>query len=72
MSAAHTTGRQRETHLGRMLALYRTANGWTVREMAAMVGTSAATLSRLERNYAMDADTLMRLMAWLLSRGGTR
>lgn len=64
--AHNTNGRQRETHLGKMMALYRTANGWNVREMAAMIGTSHATLSRLERNYAMDADTLMKLMRWLL------
>lgn len=64
--AHNTKGRQRETHLGKMLALYRTANGWSVRDMAKLIGTSHATLSRLERNYAMDADTLMKLMRWLL------
>lgn len=63
----NTAGRVRVTHIGRMLALYRTANGWSVRDMAKLVGTSPATLSRLERNYAMDADTLMKLLAWMLA-----
>jgi transcriptional regulator with XRE-family HTH domain len=71
----NTAGRQRQTHLGKMLALYRTANGWSLREMATIIGTSHATLSRLERNYAMDADTLLRLVNWLLAAApvaGTR
>lgn len=63
----HRAGRQRESHIGKMMVLYRAANGWTTREMAPMIGTSHATLSRLERGYAMDADTLMKLMRWLIA-----
>lgn len=61
-------GRSRQTHLGKMFALYRTANGWSLREMAALIGTSPATLSRLERDYAMDATTLLQLLDWLVRR----
>lgn len=68
--AHNTKGRQRETHLGKMLALYRTANGWSVRDMAKLIGTSHATLSRLERNYEMSATTLLKLWAWILAAPG--
>jgi DNA-binding XRE family transcriptional regulator len=54
------------THLGEMLALYRAARRWTVRDLAPKVGISPATLSRIERGHAMDAATLLRLWSWLL------
>lgn len=63
----NTAGHVRATHLGKMLALYRTALGWSLRDMAKVIGTSPATLSRIERNYAMDADTLLRLLNWLMA-----
>jgi transcriptional regulator with XRE-family HTH domain len=49
-----------------MLALYRVSSGTGLRQMAADIGVSAATLSRIERGYAMDAVTLIVLWKWLL------
>lgn len=54
------------THLGEMLTLYRAARRWTVRDVAPRIGISAATLSRIERGHAMDADTMLRIWRWLL------
>jgi transcriptional regulator with XRE-family HTH domain len=57
------------TRLGAMLRLYRAARGLGVRELAPEIGTSAATLSRIERGHAMDATTTMlRLMHWMSER----
>lgn len=55
------------SHLGAMLALYRAAHGWTVRDVAPRIGISIATLSRVERGHAMDADTLLKVWQWLLA-----
>lgn len=40
-----------------------------VREAAAEVGLSSATLSRIERGEAMDGQTLATVLRWLLSEG---
>jgi len=53
-----------------MLALYRVSSGAGLREMAADIGVSAATLSRIERGYAMDATSLLVLWQWLLQDEG--
>lgn len=55
------------THLGAMLALYRAARQWTVRDLAPKVGISIATLSRIERGHAMDAATLLKLWTFMLT-----
>jgi transcriptional regulator with XRE-family HTH domain len=51
---------EQRTNLGAMLTLYRAANHWTVRDLAPNVGISIATLSRIERGHAMDADTMLK------------
>lgn len=56
------------THLGGMLALYRAARHWTVRDVAPQIGISIATLSRIERGHAMDADTLIKVWQWLSTK----
>jgi len=38
--------------------------------MATEIGVSPATLSRIERGYAMDAGTLLVLWHWLLGNEG--
>jgi transcriptional regulator with XRE-family HTH domain len=53
-----------------MLTLYRASSGTGLREMAADIGVSAATLSRIERGYAMDATSLLVLWGWLLGDEG--
>ena len=56
----------RPTNLGKLLTLYRNMHGVSIRALAVWVGTSAATLNRIERGQAMDADTMLKLWAWLL------
>jgi transcriptional regulator with XRE-family HTH domain len=51
-----------------MLRLYRTVRQRSLREIAKETGISSATLLRIETGRAMDAETLMRLWAWLLRR----
>ena len=58
----------RQSRIGRVLVLYRSMRNIGVRELASEVGTSAATLSRIERGHAMDAETLMLIWAWLLGQ----
>ena len=55
----------RRSRLGQLLVLYRATKGFGVRELAAEAGLSAATVSRVERGHSMDADTLLKLWAWL-------
>lgn len=59
--------KERTTHFGEMLTLYRAARKWTVRDVAPMMGISVATLSRIERGQAMDANTMLKIWAWMLS-----
>lgn len=71
MSDNGTTRNQpRQTRIGRLLVLYRASRQIGVRELAKEAHTSAATLSRIERGHAMDADTLLKLWAWLNEREG--
>jgi len=55
-----------------MLALYRAANQWGVRDLAPKLGMSAATLSRIERGHAMDADTMLKVWRWLIGKVESR
>lgn len=54
------------TNLGEMLRLYSMMRRLTVRQLAPEIGVSIATLSRIERGHAMDADTLMKVIHWAL------
>ncbi len=56
----------RRQRIGRLLVIYRSMRQIGVREMAAEIGTSAATISRIERGHAMDATTLIQIWQWLL------
>lgn len=55
----------RRSRIGRLLVLYRATHSCGVRELGRQIGVSAATLSRIERGHAMDADTLLKIWAWL-------
>jgi len=63
---------RRQTKLGDMLRLYRTVRGWSLREVAPAIGISAATLMRIETGQAFDADTLLKLWAWMVSEQGAQ
>ncbi len=55
----------RQTHLGAMLRLYRTVQNRTMRELAPELGLSHATLMRIEAGQSFDAETLLKIWAWL-------
>lgn len=55
------------TRLAEMLRLYRTVRGASVRDVASTANISAATISRIERGHAMDAETLLKMLNWMLS-----
>ncbi len=60
----------RSTRLGDMLRLYRTVRGRSLREIAPQIGIGHATLMRIETGQALDAETLLKLWAWLLQAEG--
>lgn len=53
--------------LGSLIADYRYANRLGVREVAKEIGTSPATLNRIERGENFDADTMAKIMLWLFA-----
>jgi transcriptional regulator with XRE-family HTH domain len=57
---------EKTTNLGEMLRLYRAVNKVTIRALAPQIGTSPATLLRVEQGKGMDAATFMRLLNWLM------
>lgn len=61
-------GRIRPTRLGEMLRLYRTVRGHSLRDLAPQLGISSATLMRIESGQAFDADTLLKMWAWLTEK----
>lgn len=52
--------------LGIALRLVRVTQGTSLRELAAEVGISASTLSRVENGIGCDVHTLLKLLGWLL------
>lgn len=61
---------KRRSKLGRALLLWRTSEGVSLRDMAAQIGISAATLSRYERGKDMNANNFVKLLAWLTEEKG--
>ena len=59
--------------IGEVLRDWRLMNRLTVREVAKLLGIkSASTLCRLENGKACDAETLGKIIAWLMGYGGAR
>ena len=56
------------TRLGHRLRLARTVANVGLREQAKEIGIGHATLMRIEHGEAFDADTLLKLIAWLLGQ----
>jgi uncharacterized protein YerC len=54
------------TNMANVLRLYRAVNQRPIRSLAPDMGLSVATLSRIERGHAMDADTMVRVLNWLM------
>ncbi len=51
-----------------MLRKWRTMSEITMRDAAASIGISQATLSRIERGENMDGAVLAKIITWLLAR----
>ena len=53
--------------LGYVIADYRWANRIGVRDLAKQIGCSHSTLNRFERGDNCDADTLIKILGWLMA-----
>ena len=53
--------------LGRIMRRWRLVEDLGLREMAATLGISAATLSRFENGHNVDGATLTRIFTWVLA-----
>lgn len=53
--------------LAELMKLYRTWEDVGIRDMAAELDISPATLSRVERGEEMNGATLAKIIKWLLS-----
>lgn len=65
-----TTGTERtlsETNLGATLRCFMAMERWSMRKLAPEIGISPATLHRLCSGYAMDADTMLKVINWMWS-----
>jgi plasmid maintenance system antidote protein VapI len=63
-----TTGTEpthRENNLGAMLRCFMAMERWSMRKLAPEIGISAPTLHRLCSGYAMDADTMLKVINWM-------
>jgi DNA-binding XRE family transcriptional regulator len=54
-------------NVGLCLSAYRHERGLGVRALAKIIGTSSATLSRIERGEGCDSRTLAKVLLWLLT-----
>lgn len=55
--------------LGAILHKYRTMSDLSLRELAMEIGTTAPTLSRIERGEMMDGETMVKILVWMLENG---
>jgi hypothetical protein len=55
-----------ETNLGAMLRCFMAMERWTMRRLALQIGISSSTLCRLCDGKAMDADTLLKVVNWMV------
>ena len=56
--------------IGDVLRKWRRAEDIGVREAAKQMGITHGTLSRVERGFPMDGETLIKILQWLF--GGTK
>ena len=52
--------------LGELIKEYRYATRTGIRDLAREIGVSHSTLSRFERGYSIDSDTLKKILLWVL------
>lgn len=51
--------------IGELIRVWRVVNDLGARDVAKMLGVSAATVSRIERGETVDAKTMLKLICWL-------
>jgi hypothetical protein len=54
------------TNLGDMLRCFMAMEQMTMRELAPQIGISHPTLFRVCKGYAMDANTLLKVLNWMV------
>jgi hypothetical protein len=64
------THRNGTTRLAQMLYLWRTVHRLSLRDAAHQMGTTSATLMRIEHGHACDVETWMKVQGWLFERIG--
>lgn len=55
-----------ETNLGAMLRCFMAMERWSMRKLAPEIGISSPTLCRVCAGYAMDADTFLKVVNWMM------
>ncbi len=55
-----------ETNIGAMLRTFMAMERWTMRPLAKEIGISSASLCRICQGHAMDADTLLKVITWMM------
>lgn len=53
--------------IGNVLKAWRESQHLNIRDAARLFGVSHSTLSRIERGFSCDGETLIRILKWLLS-----
>lgn len=51
--------------VGPLIQIYRKENRFSVRQLAKIIGISTATLSRVERGYKADGETVIKIIGWI-------
>lgn len=54
--------------IGNLIKSWRTIEQISLRDLAPEIGTSVATLSRVERGELMDGATLAKILIWMTSK----
>lgn len=56
----------KETNLGAMLRCFMAMERWSMRELAPKIGISHPTLHRICAGHAVDGDTLLKVINWMV------
>lgn len=56
----------KETNLGAMLRTFMAMERWSMRKLAPQIGISPATLHRVCAGHGLDADTLLKVVNWMV------
>jgi transcriptional regulator with XRE-family HTH domain len=54
--------------IGELIKHWRTVEHKSLRDLAPEIGTSVATLSRVERGELMDGHTLAKIFLWMTTK----